>query len=874
LVQAAVEEVSVPNLLRNPGFEVPWGEQRSHKVAILRPGEDAEIAVRGSVFTPPYWLTWFVHVPGTWDQPEVREAHLSGDPRRVCSGERAMALFSFHRRHDAGFLQFIATQPGQRIRATAWAHAWSNHTMASGRPDDPRWSDGAGKAIVAWPAGSCPGNTGDEQEDAKPNMTFSVGIDPTGHGDPRAPSVVWGPGFHVYNGYAQQLEVAALAQGEVATVFLRGVTLWAFKHNDNYWDDCEAQIVEELPRQYHRVYALLPAELSLETSARIFAKHQKEKQTVGYSADDAFAREPRLLTNTVIAYDAATAYPGGRDGLRQFARTYYREPDRWVWPQSGDAQSLLLWQQDERWKAVRLGDPGCALTIGQAGCFVTCLAMAQRHYGQDPEATPATVNRQLQGGGFAAGAPCRPLFAEVSEWLEIELVDGWRAEAKAHLDAGGCVLAEVKPASYEHYVLLMREEGGRFWMLDPLLNIEGWLDTQYEGVERWLLARKADPPPPPLPGMLNATLHLQTMSHSWEQYVAHAKPAACKVLASLQDALGVRRANPGTFPIVRLYDPHEFNFCFGYPNTRAGQRAGARAFIRRYEDSMHDVADQLEREHPGLEAPYYGIECLNEGYATGGPHTAQILLFEEAFADLTREIEPRVAPVPFCAAVGNPGEWEFEQLIPLARATERANGFLGYHGYWFANPDETGMTAEHQPYLHGRWMEIDKVLVRAGITARWFLGESGAVGGRLISDAAEVRALVGEPARVCAGEAGRLLRSPAERVEPLRPWAYGYRPEVFYVPLAAPPGEGEGGLGGGYKLLPHDGYLSPECYGGDLDRYIADACTFEALIDAWNLKHGSRCWGFAFFTTGEEYTGWPSFQFRWREMQALMAALR
>ena len=117
------------NLLRNEGFEADWGEEKSHRCLVFPKGKEPFETDVGNIFTPPGWVTWFRHDPGTSDQPEVRDAWKHIDPRRVHSGEKGVLLFTFFRRHDAGFLQQVPVTPGTRLRLTAWAHAWSNHNL-------------------------------------------------------------------------------------------------------------------------------------------------------------------------------------------------------------------------------------------------------------------------------------------------------------------------------------------------------------------------------------------------------------------------------------------------------------------------------------------------------------------------------------------------------------------------------------------------------------------------------------------------------------------------------------------------------------------------------------------------------------------------
>ncbi len=293
------------NLLINGGFEADWGDEESHRCLVFPADAGPEEKDIGNIFTPYGWLTWFHHEPGTWDQPEVRDAWLQNDRHRVRGGNKGMLLFTSFRKHDAGFLQQVHTVSGEQLRLTAWAHAWSNG-LEEFHHHDGRWSEGAGWDVVAWPASdNLPHDTGDPQLDAKPNFTFWVGIDPTGGRNPSAPSVVWSEGYHIYNGYCQKLSVEATAQGGVATVFLRSRTLWGFQHNDAYWDDAAMVIFGQAPieppppppadeargqprEQYERTYVLLPPGADAAwPRAVVDGSWDKHRYTVGGSADDA-----------------------------------------------------------------------------------------------------------------------------------------------------------------------------------------------------------------------------------------------------------------------------------------------------------------------------------------------------------------------------------------------------------------------------------------------------------------------------------------------------------------------------------------------------------------------------------------------------------
>ena len=225
------------NLLKNEGFEADWGEEKSHRCLIFPKGREPYETDVGNMFTPPGWMTWFRHDPDTWDQPEARDAWATHDSRRVHGGQKGMLLFTFFRKHDAGFLQQVQVARGTRLRLTAWAHAWSNWHGGL-HPDDGRWSDGPG-----YDAGFC--LEGDTSDDNWRNFSFYIGIDPAGGTDPYAGTVVWGRGAHIYNKYAQVPAVETVAQSDTVTVFLRSKTLWPFKHNDAYWDDAKLVVLGE-----------------------------------------------------------------------------------------------------------------------------------------------------------------------------------------------------------------------------------------------------------------------------------------------------------------------------------------------------------------------------------------------------------------------------------------------------------------------------------------------------------------------------------------------------------------------------------------------------------------------------------------------------
>jgi hypothetical protein len=321
------------NILRNGDFEADWSEEESHRALVFPVNDDPFEAEIGNIHTPPGWIVWYRHQEGEWSQPECRDARAT-DPDRMRSGEKGFLFFTFHRKHDGGLLQRVRVQPGTKLRFSAWAHAWSNNKgdpEAFPHPEDPRWSEGAGFDAVAWAEGSQP-LTGEPQQDAKPNFTFWVGIDPAGGTDPLGDSVVWGKGVHIYNGFHEVPPVEAVAEAETVTVFMRSRTMWPFKHNDAYWDDASLVAVEDTPppkergkprAQYQRVYVLLPPDAGKEWAQAVLeATWETEKYTIGRSADDAGIGD--LDHRTIIAINPER-WGAGEDGtgLEGFYRKHY-----------------------------------------------------------------------------------------------------------------------------------------------------------------------------------------------------------------------------------------------------------------------------------------------------------------------------------------------------------------------------------------------------------------------------------------------------------------------------------------------------------------------------------------------------------------------
>lgn len=79
------------------------------------------------------------------------------------------------------------------------------------------------------------------------------------------------------------------------------------------------------PRQYARTYHLLPQDATQDEVAHVTAQAYDNKQTVGFSVDDAFVTAPELTRRTVYVWDVGriVQLPDPRAELEAWVETYY-----------------------------------------------------------------------------------------------------------------------------------------------------------------------------------------------------------------------------------------------------------------------------------------------------------------------------------------------------------------------------------------------------------------------------------------------------------------------------------------------------------------------------------------------------------------------
>jgi len=461
----------------NKGFEADWGDEGSHKVKVFPVGGDPYITEKGEFHTPPGWLSYYKHEPGEWDQPEVGDIRAEYVPYRVHSGEKAAKLFTFHRKHDAGLMQVVDVEKGSKLRFTAWAHAWSNHELLGHEScyNDPHCSAGVGREEVLLLEEDVPPLNGDSWNDAKGNFAFVVGIDPHGGTNPYSPDVVWGKKAYIYNGYFKVPYAEAVAQSDKVTVFLRSKTLWAFKHNDAYWDDAELEVVSTqqpdecvCPRvPYYRKYVLLP-----QIEDRLEAADWRQGaaiggawdlSTFGHSADDSgvgpqervvVAVNPELWNGSIR--DFLDTYYAGASYVPLSAISPVELGIKLLPPLEEDIAQGQAWTE---WKDRYFGED-LSQTIGRYGCFLTGFSIILRKiYGRN--VTPPALDKLL--------VMARTAYASGNLLMWENAVGLFSAFDDVIKDTKRYTAAELKGLLNDGYEIILRQvDGAHFVYLESV----------------------------------------------------------------------------------------------------------------------------------------------------------------------------------------------------------------------------------------------------------------------------------------------------------------------------------------------------------------------------------------------------------------------
>jgi len=868
-------------MLINPGFEADWSEEESHQCLVVPKGGAPYKADIGNIFTPPGWLTFFYHEEGVYAQPEVRDARAEQDARRAYGGEgKGMLLFTFSRKHVAGFMQQVQVEPGTRLRLSAWAHAWSNH-IDGPHTDNAYWSEGPGWAPCNEAKQYVGARNWHLQGDAPnsdwANFVFKLGYDATGGTHPFE-GTIWGQGIHIYNAYTRQVPyVEFVAESDTVTIFLRSVTRWAFKHNDAYWDNVVLEVVDEQPPppgecrgrprvQYPRTNILLPPDSGWLWPTALADLVSEYRVGILHSADDAgigdldvrnvVAVNPHLWDNDLedffnVHYPEVEYYPATAD-LEHIEYTVAEilediaEPP----PPPPPSDDIALSQCDPEWGNQSFGEPGCTGTFCSDGCYMTCLAMALRFYEMDEDATPVTVNEALLPDGFSDTSPCRPLWTAIEDKLGLAVSSPSNVDDE--LASGLCAMAEVQPPELEHFVLVTEKVDGLYHMYDPLSGEKGILENSYVGVESWrLLVPVEEPPPLPLEET-RVGLHLQTGNDGVWPFYATTKSRMLKVLFGYEMWADLYSHSPNTIFVIRHWTAHPGQYLW-HPD---GVEAGAEAFV----DNFRPTLEAIAMASPN---PIYA-ESLNEEYSHSEEHVIQSVAFDKAYIDVISTI-PNARAVVFCAPVGNPHESQFQLLVPLARKAREYGAAMGYHCYWGANPNNTYLKS-WWPWLAGRWTEIQKVFEANGIYGtRWLMGEGGGVGAYVHADLTDAQRSAIE-ALIEAQGTSRIAHAQAD----LQGLFGGQKVQIVTrtnsmlsssTHLTAADVASQSII-----LLPNSGWRNGDCYDGNWSRYQGDIELFQSLIQGYDAA-------MTLFTTAAPGMGWQSFQIGQAEMQKLSTVL-
>lgn len=210
------EECVGTNLIANPSFEGEYSSYVPNPAHPDCPWGTCGSAQMANSWTP-YWKSqnpddeeWIYRMP-EW---KPAESHFT-NPVRVRTGERAQQWFTFFGTHQAGIFQRISNvSPGDALCLSIWGHSWSNNS-------DDAYTD--------------PNDHG--------FLNQQIGIDPTGGTDYLSSNVIWTNPVTQYDEYGL-FKLEATAQSESVTVFFHSEPLWAYKHNDVYWDDAILTITD------------------------------------------------------------------------------------------------------------------------------------------------------------------------------------------------------------------------------------------------------------------------------------------------------------------------------------------------------------------------------------------------------------------------------------------------------------------------------------------------------------------------------------------------------------------------------------------------------------------------------------------------------
>jgi hypothetical protein len=713
----------------------------------------------------------------------------------VHSGDKATLLFTFYRKHDAGFMQTLDVNAGEVLTLNAFAHAWSNHPIPGHATcaDNPRCSCGVGKQSYFALTENIETSTGNAWRDAISNFEFILGIDPYGGTNPFSERVVWGKSASIYNTYHRVPGVTVKAKSEQITVFLRSRTAWKFKHNDAYWDSVSLQVQKSetdciAPReQYSRTYVLLPQNADMQTRIASTICTSRQKYTVGHSADDAGVGP---LDRKVIAVNAQE-WPGD---LEAFFKRHYpgleysaleaQTPYELAVMLRADLETeeISLAQDAGAWEAYDFGEAHGG-TIKQYGCLLTSLAMLIRD-AHSKDILPPELDQVLRlaqsiysGDNIVNWRVLPDIFPTLFKASKKVNRTYSASELQKLMNSDWYIVLARK--DFKHFVYLKEVREGKLVIIDPWGAQEKIVEATWAGGIRALKTTcepeqpepdppEPDPEEPPAPALTGRTASVHTQMHTALSYIQEHKPSVYKLVLGMERARDIKARSPDTKVVYRHYVSDQGQF-WNSPED------GARKYLETFLDSLHTNSEYIDY-----------VESLNETIATGDTQgIKRTVQFDVNFAEALEEEGLPAKPALLTAAVGNPGHNEVQLLIPAARKAYALDGVLAYHNYWGARPGYTTLDDAWKHYA-GRALESwDPVFRNAGIYPKYIFTESGAVS-----------------------------------------------------------------IAPGGHMNAQAGWKHSSCLRGDADKYIEQIHLVEKRIAAWNAEHSNRCLGFTLFTLG------------------------
>jgi hypothetical protein len=219
LVQPIAVASQGPNLLQNPGFELP------HVQSI--PGKE-------NCFVAAPWSAWFIQgteaetSQGYRFAPEYKGATRADVPgNRVRNGDLSQQWFHSYGNFQAGVLQQVSNiQVGSKLKFELWVLTWSCDNERKGN---------CGGAISGDPS----------------PMHVRIGIDPKGGGDTFSPAIVWSPEQNAWDTWTHFV-VEAVAQHSTVTVFVYSYPDFRSQDNNVYVDDASLVVVAGPPAPTRR----------------------------------------------------------------------------------------------------------------------------------------------------------------------------------------------------------------------------------------------------------------------------------------------------------------------------------------------------------------------------------------------------------------------------------------------------------------------------------------------------------------------------------------------------------------------------------------------------------------------------------------------